>query len=74
MVDDETNRQLLRAWLEGWSLCLSEMNYLRTGRRTDGLLDVKYVTDADIAGQTSYAAKIGAKTDPARELPLGGHS
>ena len=27
-------RRQLEVWLEGWSLCLSEMNYLRTGYRT----------------------------------------
>ena len=54
-----------------WSL--AEMNYLRTGYRTEGLLDVHYVTDADIAGGTNpFAAKIGAVTDAARALPLGG--
>jgi hypothetical protein len=58
-------------WLEGWSLCLAEQNYLRTGRRTHGLLDVHVVTDADIQRQSSYAVKIGAVTDPARPLPLG---
>jgi hypothetical protein len=63
-------RQALEAWLEGWSLCLSQMNYLRTGYRTDGLLDVHYVTDADIAVRTSWATKIGAITDPARPLSL----
>ena len=48
------------------------MNYLRTGYRTDGLLDVHYVTDADIAGGGNpFAAKIGAVTDAARPLPLG---
>lgn len=62
--------QDLRAWLEGWSLCLDEMNYLRTGQRTGGLLDVHLVTDQDIAGRTSFAVKIGAATDPARPLPL----
>jgi len=60
----------LRHWLEGWSLCLSEMNYLRTGYRTDGLLDVHIVTDEDIARRDSFAIKIGAVTDPAQELPL----
>ena len=63
-------RQSLEAWLEGWSLCLSQMNYLRTGYKTDGLLDVHYVTDADIAARTSWASKIGAITDPARPLTL----
>ena len=65
-------RAELRAWLEGWSLCLAELNYLRTGYRSQGLLDLHFVTDADIGEQTSYAAKIGAITDPARPLPLKG--
>ncbi len=65
----EQREQLLR-WLEGWSLCLSELNYLRTGYRTDGLLDVHLITDEDIANRTSYAVKIDAVTDAARPLPL----
>lgn len=70
--DDPARRQALALWLEGWSLCLSEMNYLRTGYQSHGLLDVHYVRDADLAAQSSFAAKIGAVTDAARELPLGG--
>lgn len=65
-------RRELELWLDGWSRCLAEMNYLRTGYRCDGLLDVHYITDADLAARTSYAAKIGAITDAARPLPLGG--
>jgi len=65
-----TQLELLRDWLEGWSLCLGEMNYLRTGYRTDGLLDVHIVTDDDIARKTSWAAKIDATTDAARPLPM----
>jgi hypothetical protein len=61
---------LLRNWLDGWSRCLDEMNYLRTGYRTGGLLDIHLVTDEDVAGRTSYAAKIGAVTDAAKELPI----
>ena len=68
---DEQQRIELTRWFEGWSLCLSEMNYMRTGYKTDGLLDVHLVTDEDIARKSSYAIKIGAVTDPARELPLG---
>jgi pyruvate,water dikinase len=67
---EEKQRCELINWLEGWSLCLAEMNYLRTGYRSDGLLDVHIVTDEDIAQHNSYAAKIGAVTDPARELPM----
>jgi pyruvate,water dikinase len=57
-------------WLEGWSLCLAEMNYLRTGYKTEGLLDIHYVTDEDIQKKTNYAMKINAITDAAMEIPL----
>jgi len=63
-------RSDLLAWLEGWSLCLSETNYLRTGVRTSGLLDVHVVTDEDLESPSGYAAKIGAVTDAARPLPV----
>ena len=57
-------------WLDGWSRCLDEVNYLKTGYRSDGLLDVHLVTDEDIANRSSYAVKIGAVTDAAYELPM----
>ena len=63
-------REELSLWLDGWSLCLAEINYLRTGYKTAGLLDVHFVTDEDIARKTSYAVKIGAVTDAARPLAL----
>ncbi len=66
----DKQRRDLEQWFEGWSLSLSEINYLRTGYRTDSLLDVHIVTDDDVANRTSYAVKIGAVTDAARELPL----
>jgi hypothetical protein len=63
-------RRDLMLWLEGWSRCLAEMNFLRTGYRCDGLLDVQFITDADITARSSYAVKIDAVTDPARKLPI----
>jgi len=60
----------LERWLEGWSLCLAELNYLRTGYRSEGLLDVHFVTDKDVEMKSSYAAKIGAVTDAARPLTM----
>jgi hypothetical protein len=68
---DPEQRRQLENWLHGWSLCLGEMNYMHTGYDYGGLLDVHYITDEDIELKTSYAAKIGAITDPALELPLG---
>jgi predicted nucleotidyltransferase len=66
----EEQKNDLSIWLEGWSLCLSEMNYLRTGYKVENILDVHFVTDEDIKNQDSYAAKIGAVTDAAKEIPL----
>jgi predicted nucleotidyltransferase len=61
----------LKAWLEGWSQSLGHMNYLRTGRPTETLLDVHFVTEEDIKRRSSFASKIGAATDAARPLRLG---
>ena len=66
----ENQKMELLTWLEGWNLCLSEMNYLRTGYSTDGILDIHLVSDEDIKKKTSFALKIGAVTDPARPLPM----
>jgi len=66
----DAQREILVNWLEGWSLCLDEMNYLRTGYRSRGLLDFHIVTDEDIANKTSYAVKINAVTDAARPLKM----
>jgi hypothetical protein len=66
--EDQENQLLL--WLEGWSRCLAEINFLRTGYPTDGLLDVHLVTDKDIAERSSFAVKIDAVTDSARKLPM----
>ncbi len=71
---DEKQRCELDLWLKGWSQCLAEINYQRTGYRLDELLDVHIITDEDIEKKTSYAVKIGAVTDPARELILGSDS
>lgn len=66
----ETQRNELMLWLEGWSLCLSRINFLRTGSKTEKLLDIHIVTDEDIKNHTSYAVKIGASSEAAFSLPL----
>jgi pyruvate,water dikinase len=68
---DDRQRHDLETWLEGWSLCLGEINFLRTGYVNPQLLDVHIITEEDLNKRTSFAAKIGAVTDPALELPIG---
>lgn len=66
----EEQRENLLLWLDGWSRCLGEINFLRTGYRTDNLLDVHLITDRDIAERSGFAVKIDAITDPARKLQM----
>jgi len=67
---NEIKKAQLLAWFDGWSKCLARINYLKTGYKTEGLLDVHLITDKDIAEKSSYAIKIGAVTDAAKPLPL----
>jgi hypothetical protein len=71
---DESERRRLDLWMDGWSRCLAETNYLRTGHRVDRLLDVHVVGDEDVQRQSGFAVKIGAVTDAARPLELGADS
>ncbi|MGK9367763.1 PEP/pyruvate-binding domain-containing protein [Melioribacter sp. Ez-97] len=68
--ENKCPRKELEAWLEGWSLCLSQINYMRTGIKTEGLLDIHFITDEDIKNKTSYAVKINALTDAAKPLKV----
>ncbi|MDD5361346.1 MAG: PEP/pyruvate-binding domain-containing protein [Ignavibacteria bacterium] len=68
---NDKQRELLESWLVGWGQSLAEINYLKTGYKTGNLLDVHIITDTDIENKNSYAVKIGAVTDAAREIPLG---
>lgn len=61
----EYQKTKLNLLLEGWSRCLSVMNFLKTGYQTDGILDVHYITDESIANKDSFTIKINAVTDRA---------
>ncbi|MCF8345143.1 MAG: nucleotidyltransferase domain-containing protein, partial [Bacteroidales bacterium] len=67
---DLQQRELI-AWLQGWGLCLSEVNYSRTGYRVDeSLIDLHIVNDEDMKKKTSFAAMIGSCHNLARPLKV----
>jgi hypothetical protein len=68
--EEPLRRSELESWLEGWSLCLGEMNFLRTGCPSRPLLKYRLVTDAEIAGRSPAAAAVRAESESARKLPL----
>ena len=69
---DEAQRTKLDAYVDGWDKCLVEINFIRTGIRADSIIDMHIVTDSDIEEKQSYAIKIGAVSDAARPLEMGG--
>ncbi|MBN1302718.1 MAG: nucleotidyltransferase domain-containing protein [Melioribacteraceae bacterium] len=70
-VDEKSWKKVeLDEWFLGWSQALSEMNYLRSGYRTDGLLDIHYITDTDIKKKTGYALKLTSAIDKAKPLKI----
>jgi len=65
-------RRELETWLHGWSLALAEMNHLRTGIHSDGLLDVHFVSGEQVLDKASAAAIVNYPPEAVKELPLGG--
>lgn len=63
---DQCQERELKAWFTGWSYCLSEMNFIRTGHKTDGLIDLHIITDDDIRNKTSFASMIGSIDNSAK--------
>jgi hypothetical protein len=63
----------LLAWLEGWSLCLDEINFIRTGYKAGGLLDVHLVSDEDLSDLPSLSLALKLTIDGLKELPLTSH-
>jgi hypothetical protein len=67
---NELQLNCLKSWIDGWSLCLAEENFQRTGYQTGKLIDLHLITEEDIKAKTSFAVMIGAVNDPARLLRM----
>lgn len=65
---NKNQRSELENWLEGWSMSLAEINYMKSGYKMDKILDVHIITDEDIKNKDSFAIKINHPVDPA--IPL----
>ncbi len=69
--EDESKKELLKVWFEGWSYCVAETNYLRTGYTCEsGLIDLHLITDHDIKEKTSYAVMLESHYNRARPIRL----
>jgi hypothetical protein len=48
----------LSVWLDGWSRCLDEINYIRTGIKSNGLLDITYLNNRDIKNEDDILKQV----------------
>ncbi len=69
---DGTNRQRddLELWLEGWNLCLSQINYNKSGYKLDRIIDAYIMTDDLINDQQYYKDMIDISKKAAKQLEL----
>ena len=58
-------------WLEGWSLCLDELNYIRTGYKANGILDIHFLEENNIGDEKDLASRFDLlNSDGIIKLPL----
>ncbi len=69
-VGNKSQKKDLDSWLDGWSLCLDEINFTRTGYKAGGLLDVHYINDEDLTDPALLSEKLNLTIDGLKELPL----
>lgn len=68
---DDNQLCCLKSWLDGWSYCLGEISFMRSGYRPEeGLIDYHIITDEDIKKKNSFATMIGSIENSARPLKV----
>lgn len=66
---NDNQKELLKSWIEGWGLCLDELNFMKTGFKSgQSLIDLHIITDEDIEQKTSFAVMIGSPFNSAKLL------
>jgi len=67
-MNDDSAREKLSLWLDGWSQCLDELNHAKTGEKCGGLLDIHFVSDEDFEENATWAAQLNNIDDPPLQL------
>ncbi len=67
--DDKDAQVRFKLWLEGWGYSLAEINFQKTGIKSEGsLIDIHFITDKDIEQKNSFATMINSIDNSARLL------
>lgn len=60
----------LNLWFEGWNLCLSQINYNRSGYSLDRFLDIVFITDEDFTDQKYYVDLMDPTNNASKKLKM----
>jgi hypothetical protein len=60
----------LKIWFDGWNLCLSQINYNRSGYSLDEFLDVTYIRDEDFKDQKYYVDIMDPNNQASKKLKM----
>ena len=60
----------LKLWFEGWNLCLSQMNYHRSGYSVEKFLDLTYISESDFEDQKYYVDLMNPTNHSSKKLRL----
>ncbi|MGM0530283.1 MAG: nucleotidyltransferase domain-containing protein [Bacteroidota bacterium] len=64
---DEQQRELIKTWIDGWSKCLAEVNYEKTGYMVKELIDLHLVTTKELNDKRdSFATMVGRHENSAK--------
>jgi len=67
---DEEQKHELLLWFEGWNLCLSHINYIRTGYDLDKFIDLTILSSEEIEEHKYYKDLIDPSTNSALRLRM----
>jgi predicted nucleotidyltransferase len=67
---NESQLEELKLWFEGWNLCLSQINYNRSGYSLDEFLDITYIRDEDFSDQKYYVDIMNPNHNASKKLKM----
>ncbi|GAB1369952.1 hypothetical protein MASR1M45_00100 [Candidatus Kapaibacterium sp.] len=70
---DEQQKRDLDLWFEGWNLCLSQINYNRSGYFIGKFLDITYISEKDFKDRKYYVDLMDPNNHSSRMLRIGGN-
>ena len=66
----EEQRKELNTWIEGWNLCLSQINYNRSGYYVEKFLDITYISESQFKERKYYSDLMNPANHSSKKLSM----